>query len=139
MSKKLIITAEIQNWNKIYEFITKYFQKKGLSKKNVFAMLISSEEIFSNILHHSCTDCGDEITVLATHRPLEKTMSVVFKYGGVEFNPLNAQLPDVRLPLHKRKLGGLGLLIVNKFTDNINYTYTNGKNVLEILKKIVDY
>lgn len=139
MSKNLIITTEVKNWDRIYEFITKYFKKSGLSKKNIFKILISVEEIFSNILHHSRAELGDEIDISADFDALENTASVVFKYGGMRFNPLEVGLPDVRLPLHKRKLGGLGLLIVKNFTDDVKYTYIGGKNVLKIYKKITDF
>lgn len=138
MTKSLIVTADIQNWNKIYEFITKYFEKSGLSKKNIFGIVISSEEIFSNILHHSHAAVHDDISISADYQALAKTASIVFKYGGMEFNPLETHLPDVNVPPHKRKLGGLGLLIIKNFTDNIKYTYTGDKNILEISKKIIE-
>ena len=139
MPKNLIITADIQNWNKIYEFITNYFKKSNLSKKNRFEIIIQSEEIFSNILHHSCTAVNDEIVVSVDFEPIAKMASVVFKYGGIEFNPLKISLPDVSVSLSKRKIGGLGLLIVKNFTDDILYTYSGGRNILKISKKIIDF
>lgn len=139
MPKNLIITADIQNWNKIYEFITNYFKKSNLSKKNRFEIIISSEEIFSNILHHSRTTVNDEIVVSVDFEPIAKMASVVFKYGGIEFNPLKISLPDVSVSLSKRKMGGLGLLIVKNFTDDILYTYSDGRNILKISKKIIDF
>ncbi len=139
MPKKLIITADIQNWNKIYEFITNYFKKSNLSQKNRFEIIVSSEEIFSNILHHSCTAINDEIVVSVDFEPIAKMASVVFKYGGIEFNPLKISLPDVSVSLSKRKMGGLGLLIVKNFTDDILYTYSDGRNILKISKKIIDF
>lgn len=139
MPKNLIITADIQNWNKIYEFITNYFKKSNLSKKNRFEIIISSEEIFSNILHHSRTAVNDEIVVSVDFEPIAKMASVVFKYGGIEFNPLKISLPDVSVSLSKRKMGGLGLLIVKNFTDDILYTYSGGRNILKISKKIIDF
>lgn len=139
MPKNLIITADIQNWNKIYEFITNYFKKSNLSKKNRFEIIVSSEEIFSNILHHSRTAVNDEIVVSVDFEPIAKMASVVFKYGGIEFNPLKISLPDVSVSLSKRKMGGLGLLIVKNFTDDILYTYSGGRNILKISKKIIDF
>ena len=139
MPKNLIITADIQNWNKIYEFITNYFKKSNLSKKNRFEIIVSSEEIFSNILHHSRTAVNDEIVVSVDFEPIAKMASVVFKYGGIEFNPLKISLPDVSVSLSKRKMGGLGLLIVKNFTDDILYTYSDGRNILKISKKIIDF
>ena len=139
MPKNLIITADIQNWNKIYEFITNYFKKSNLSKKNRFEIIVSSEEIFSNIFLYSRTAVNDEILVSLDFEPIAKMASVVFKYGGIEFNPLKISLPDVSVSLSKRKMGGLGLLIVKNFTDDILYTYSDGRNILKISKKIIDF
>ncbi len=138
MSKSIIISPEVKNWDKIYDFIYKYFRKNNLSQKSVFEILISSEEIFSNIIYHSCTETYDEVIISADYQILANTASVVFKYGGVEFNPLKNKLPDVSLPLYKRRLGGLGLLIVKNFTDGVTYTYSGGKNILKISKKVAD-
>ena len=137
MSKELIITIDVKNWNKIYEFITKYFKTNGLPIKSIFGILISSEEIFSNIVRHSHSEAREEVFISANYEYLEKTVSVVFKYGGVEFNPLNKESPDVSLPPYKRRLGGLGLLIVKNFTDKFTYKYSGGKNIVEISKKVI--
>ncbi|MBR2578642.1 MAG: ATP-binding protein [Clostridia bacterium] len=114
-------------------------KKTIYQKKSIYKILISTEEIFSNILHHSCSESGDEIEISTDFDPLENIASVVFKYGGMEFNPLGKELPDISLPPYKRKLGGLGLLIVKKFADDVTYKYSGGKNILEISKKIIDF
>lgn len=139
MSKKLIIASEVKNWDKIYEFIHKYFTKKSLPQKRIFEMLVSSEEIFSNIIRHSHSEISEKITISVDCEPLEKTASVVFKYGGVQFSPLDADSPDVSLPSRERELGGLGLLIVKNLVDDVLYTYSDGKNILKISKKITDF
>lgn len=139
MSKNILISPDVKNWSKIYVFIHQYFTQIGLSHKNVFGILISSEEIFSNVLRHSRATADEKIIISVNYEPLAKTASVVFKYGGVEFDPLKTELPDVSLPPGRRKPGGLGLLIVKNFTDDIVYTYSSGKNILKIFKKIVDF
>ncbi|MDO4199232.1 MAG: ATP-binding protein [Clostridia bacterium] len=139
MSKKLIISSDVKNWNKIYEFINKYFTENNLPKKMIFGILVSSEEIFSNIIRHSRSKIHDEIIISVENNHSAKMVSLVFKYGGVEFNPIDADSPDVSVPLDKREIGGLGLVIVKNFIDDISYTYLEGKNILKISKKVVDF
>lgn len=46
-------------------------------------------------------------------------------------------MPDtIGLPAKKRPIGGLGLFMVKKTMDDIDYTYKDGKNILTIRKKI---
>ena len=63
-------------------------------------------------------------------------MILTFKDDGVLFNPLEAQEPNVTLPLEERESGGLGLLMVKKMASDLSYVYENGYNVLTVTLKI---
>lgn len=53
---------------------------------------------------------------------------------GVEFNPLIKDEPDLTLKAEERDIGGLGLTIVRKNVDEIDYRYENNQNILTIEK-----
>ena len=61
---------------------------------------------------------------------------MTFRDSGVPFNPLEQADPDVNAPLEQRKIGGLGLFLVRKTMDKLNYVYENGQNVLTVIKKL---
>ena len=63
-------------------------------------------------------------------------MIFTFEDGGVQFNPLAKENPDVTLTAQERQIGGLGIFICKKIMDDIQYNYTNGKNILTMTKKI---
>lgn len=139
MKESLIISADLQNWGRIYDFITQYFLKYNVSKKSFFGMLVSAEEIFSNIIHHAKVADKSNIVICIDYEDADRLMTVDFNYGGIEFNPSEAEIPDVKVSLNERRMGGLGLLIVKRFTDSITYRYSCGKNILQISKKAVDF
>ena len=43
---------------------------------------------------------------------------------------------DITLSAEERKIGGLGILMVKKSMDAVDYTYEGGKNILTIKKSI---
>ena len=47
-----------------------------------------------------------------------------------------AQEPDITLPPHQRKVGGLGIHMVKNSMDAVDYEYKDGQNVLTIRKKL---
>ena len=45
-------------------------------------------------------------------------------------HPLEAEEPDVTLSAEERKIGGLGIFMVKKMTESMEYTYEDEKNIL---------
>ena len=68
----------------------------------------------------------------------EKDVTIIFKDNGIPYNPLARKDPDITLPLEERRIGGLGIYIVKKYMDNIDYAYENGMNVVTIKKNMYE-
>ncbi len=60
-----------------------------------------------------------------------------FEYVGPCFDPSK---PDIitRQPIEERDIGGLGLAIVSALSDDIRYSYKNGKNTLTVYKSFTN-
>ena len=65
-------------------------------------------------------------------------MSVVITFiaGGMPYDPLSTEDPDITLSAEERSIGGLGIFMVKKSMDEISYRYENGSNILSIRKKL---
>jgi serine/threonine-protein kinase RsbW len=59
---------------------------------------------------------------------------VQIKDDGKPFNPLIAPDPDIKVPIEERKIGGLGIYLVRRLMDELDYTQDSGENVL-VMKK----
>ncbi|MBR6331773.1 MAG: ATP-binding protein, partial [Dehalococcoidales bacterium] len=44
--------------------------------------------------------------------------------------------PDITLSADERPIGGLGILMIKKMMDEVDYRYLNGRNNLIIKKKL---
>jgi anti-sigma regulatory factor (Ser/Thr protein kinase) len=62
-------------------------------------------------------------------------MKLTFIDNGPPFNPLDATEPDTTLSAQERKIGGLGIFLVRKTMDDMQYSYDDA-NILTITKKI---
>ena len=63
-------------------------------------------------------------------------ISITFIDKGVPYDPLAKADPDVTLSADEREIGGLGIFMVKKSMDSIDYEYKDGQNILHI-KKII--
>ena len=79
-------------------------------------------------------DGGGSLTVSFAFDPASDEVTLTFTDNGIPFNPLNAPEPDIK-NVEDRKEGGMGIFLVRKFSDKLQYQYSGGKNILTITKK----
>ena len=56
--------------------------------------------------------------------------------SGTPYNPLDNNEPDITLDAKDRPIGGLGIFLVKKNMDSVEYEYKDNKNILTMTKKI---
>lgn len=55
--------------------------------------------------------------------------------NGIKFNPLLIKEPDINANLEDRKVGGLGIFLIKKYMNELNYKYINNQNIFIMIKK----
>ncbi len=95
---------------------------------------LALEEIVSNVIRHGYSpgEKGD-IKVSFTFRPPAYEIEVAD--GGIPFNPLSREDPDLDSPIAQRQPGGLGIYLVKKLADDLRYDRREGRNHLIFRKK----
>jgi len=64
--------------------------------------------------------------------------SVTIRDHGIPFDPASVASPDLNAELDDRKIGGLGLHLMNKMMDQVSYGRTvQGENVLILKKRVM--
>ncbi len=101
----------------------------GLPGDGAWPLQLALDEVLSNIARHG--SAGDEaaaIEVAIEYRngALELTVSD----DGPAFDPLQLPEPDVLAPLEERDPGGLGVHLVRRLMDHVEYRREGGRNRL---------
>ncbi|MBR5219060.1 MAG: ATP-binding protein, partial [Clostridia bacterium] len=60
-------------------------------------------------------------------------LHISFTDNGIPYNPLKAREPDTTLSAEEREIGGLGIFMVRKMTESMEYEYKDDKNVLTLV------
>ncbi len=124
------VEPSIDNLSKITEYAENFFEKNGVSMKTVMKMNIAIDEIYSNIVKFS----GASYAKISCE--LKNGIAYLcFEDDGIPYNPLKKEDTDISLSAEEREIGGLGILMVKKSMDNMEYSYENGKNILKISKR----
>jgi sigma-B regulation protein RsbU (phosphoserine phosphatase) len=86
------------------------------------------DEIYSNIVNYS------KATLAEIGYSIENGQIILsFVDNGIPYNPLEMVEPDITLSAEERDIGGLGIFIVKKMANNVEYKYEEGKNILNVM------
>src|SRR5580700_10824536 len=122
-------TASPDNLPEILEWL-----EGELKSSSSESLLLACEEALVNIVHHGYKDKPGAIEISIGKRG--KEVHVVIIDMAPAFNPLEQEVDqDPSLPLEKRQEGGLGIILMKKYSDSLHYERMNGKNVLTLVKK----
>lgn len=132
----LTVEAKVHNLNKVLEFIGDELRKAGCKMKYIMQIEVAVEELFVNIAHYAYFPRTGEVTIGITVHNDPSVAEVTFVDSGIPFDPLAKSDPDVTLDAQKRAIGGLGIFMVKKSMDDMEYEYRDGLNITTIRKKI---
>jgi anti-sigma regulatory factor (Ser/Thr protein kinase) len=130
------IKSRISGIGIMNEQLSKMCKEWTIDKDVAFSMNLALEEIVTNIIQYGYH--GHEEYDITIRFSLEKhNMRIQIKDSSPEFNPLELAEPiGLDKPLEERSIGGLGIYLVKKFTDNFSYRRMNSKNVITLLKSL---
>lgn len=133
----LYIDANLENLNKAMKFVVNTVKEKTeISKKTENEILIICEEIIMNIISYAYNDNNGKINIISEYNEKKRELTIQFSDYGIKFNPLEENPPNINLDIMERKIGGLGIFMVKKMSNEIKYERKNNKNVLTLKKFI---
>ena len=99
----------------------------------IMILRLACEEVVMNIASYAYPDDEEGFIEVEIDKKDDRIV-IIFKDGGVPFNPKDHEMPDSKLPLEQRRIGGLGIFLVISKMDDVRYAYVDNKNVLTIEK-----
>lgn len=133
---KISINSSTKNLKQVRNFIEDS-AKEYLTDINVINQIILSvDEACTNIIKHTYNFDENHIIDIENHI-INNQFIVKISYNGGEFDPNKRSLPDMKEYFAKYKVGGLGIPLMKKFMDKIEYMHSvNDFNELILVKNI---
>jgi len=136
LAEQISVPASTGKMDETLSWIDAHLDSAGFGKKPRSNVMLAAEEIFVNIANYAYTGSGGEGLVTIHFSMTESGAQIVFTDDGAPYDPLSRDDPDVTLTAEERKIGGLGIYLVKKMMDSVEYRYDDGKNILTIKKNL---
>ncbi len=129
---RLSLNDQFRDATQLRKLITKICPRLGFGRERVYHIGCAVDEAFTNILRHSYkNNTGDVQIELYADR--EKVV-VRIKDWGDPFDSKAVNRSSLETIVHEQREGGLGLLVMEKLMDTVEYTRTEESNELTLTK-----
>ncbi len=117
-------------------FVNKSLSQHGLSDVDISAMVLAIDEVCANLIIHS-HQCNpkEHIEIIIN---IDTDQGVEFRIvdEGVGFDISQYKEPTIDDLIKSRRKGGIGLILVKKIMDDIDFIKSKNKNTCRLFKKI---
>jgi anti-sigma regulatory factor (Ser/Thr protein kinase) len=124
---EITIEAKQENMDAVQDFVRANLKRRKPKVQNQIAVVV--DEIFSNIANYAYGDGTGYATVRVSAVAVGEIF-LEFVDSGAPYNPLEKEDPDITLSAEERGIGGLGIFMVKKMMDSVEYRREDGKNIL---------
>jgi serine/threonine-protein kinase RsbW len=124
------IESDFQALKGLMEAAEEFLQGQGVDAQAIFRINLTLEEIVTNIIKFGNNEAEHKIDV-AVNVGAEAVEAVIID-EGYEFNPVLHQRQQPSEILTERATGGLGIYLIKKLLDNMNYRREGHRNIIEV-------
>jgi anti-sigma regulatory factor (Ser/Thr protein kinase) len=129
-----LFSRSIDSLDEIFSFTEQFFTSEHIDPQHLFNINLAVEELFTNMVKYNSAGGGP----IVLH--MQRTGDAVrVRLRDPESPPFDVTEPrpvDAHAPLEARESGGLGLFLVHKIVDSLDYTYEDGTSTITFTRKL---
>lgn len=117
------------------QFLDSILQDTPLSEVEQHQVILAVEEVCANLMIHS-HGCNASESIDLNAKIKDQTLIVEIKDFGQGFNILEYQEPEISHVVRTKRKGGLGIILVKKIMDKIEFESNGSKNICRLFKTL---
>ncbi|HQT90632.1 MAG TPA: ATP-binding protein [Candidatus Kryptobacter bacterium] len=119
----------------VREFVDECAVRFGFGDKEVSEITLAVDEACTNVIKHAYKgnpDAEFEVRILASGTEFQ----VVVRDWGASFKPEEVPLPNIKDKVKKHKAGGLGIFLMRKLMDTVEYRGKDASNEVRLVRNL---
>ena len=135
VSNQLTVPGYYKNLARIGDFVYRAAIKAGLDERAGYALQMAVDEACANIIEHAYGGEGKGQIDLV-YQLQEEGLQIIIYDQGRPFDPAQVTELDIKTPLNKRQLGGMGVFFMHRLVDRVEFEFgTPRGNQLRLFKR----
>lgn len=122
--------------SEVYGFVERVADELMLNEKMCMTLNLALEEAVTNVIKYAYPRKKGEDNIIIRLEKKEDRLKITVMDSGIHFNPTKKERPDTSLPLQERKIGGLGILLIDEIMTKVSYRRRDNRNILTMTKEL---
>ena len=118
----------------IFKFTERFFDAENIGEAVRFPVHFVLEELFTNMVKYNPGNSND--ISLDVNRVQQNVTVSLTDFDVDSFDVTQERNVDVESPLKQRKVGGLGLHLIQKMVDSLEYNYSDRESNITFTKGV---
>jgi len=132
---RLTITSETDRLTDVRQFVSDHARKHGFLDDDVNKIAIAVDEACTNIIKHGYNYSPDH-TIDIEIRRKTGTFEITITDNGKRFDPDSIATPDMKEYLSHYRHGGLGVYLMKRIMDSVEFDTRSDRNILRMVKTL---
>lgn len=125
---------QIESLENISHFISQFITTNKIDDSLAFSINLIVEELFTNMVKYN-TESSNDISI-SLKKDDRKLIIRLVDFGVKPFDVTKTGEVDTHQALEDRKVGGLGIHLVKRLVDKIDYEYSDGQSRITLVKNL---
>jgi anti-sigma regulatory factor (Ser/Thr protein kinase) len=126
--KPSTVPATLDSLGTIADYVMAAAASAGLDRRASYRLRLAVDEIATNIIVHGYANAGHQGVLELRADIDDRTLTIAIDDTGVTYDPRQAPIPDINLPLDQRPIGGLGVYLAMRNVDEFVYEHLGDRN-----------
>ncbi len=134
MKNSIQIDCARENLAKVRQFVAESLKSTSLSEIEVNTLVLAVDEVCANVIIHSA-DCDSKksLMVYTDIKSNQAIFEVIDK--GIGYDLRNHKMPQLKDIIKAKRKGGVGLMLVQKIMDKIDFIPNTKGNIIRLIKQ----
>ena len=133
MNASLTTAADVKYLSSVREFVFNYAKRVFAEEDWLYELTLAVDEAVTNVIQHGYAESGGLIRIQIESIP--NGLQIIIHDTAPSFDPTIYPDPNLPTNLEERKPGGIGIYMMRKLTDKVDYCcLPDGHNELHLIK-----
>lgn len=123
-----------ESLEEVFDFLDAFVKANGIGRDAAYTINLAVEELFTNMVKYNPDNANDiSISIQRTNNDLSVTL---LDSDAEPFDITQTAEVDITQTLAERRAGGLGIHLIKKMVDHLEYEYNNRQSRITLIKRL---
>lgn len=133
--KTLSVEASTEHLAEVRDFVAAHAENIGLTQKDISEIRLAVDEAYTNIIKHAYKNTPKEKVNIEIGSDSDH-LWITLMDKGKSFDPSSYSEPDLMKRIKEKKRGGMGVYLIRKLMDQVQYNRKGHTNVIRMVKNL---